>query len=227
MSTAWVRILNTASLAASNCGNTIDRLISGPVPRRRRAARRAEPGCAWFGGDRRQGASLMNPEVPSRRRFVGVRLLVGLLLIGVVIAPIVIRYSRGSDAPRPDKRARLAYREKAPLDAGGFTAVLPTLKPWPPSASLEEIARSFERRRLSAHRPARPGPGAGADARRPEDGPATHEGGAVQLRRGADPGLSGPGANPVLDRGQVRPGSAVAIQHHLLPGGHRAASRRE
>ena len=54
-----------------------------------------------------------------------------------------MRYTRGAATPRPAGRARLAYQEKKPLDAGGFSAVLPTLRPWPPSASLDGIANSF------------------------------------------------------------------------------------
>src|SRR5947208_15477514 len=87
----------------------------------------------------------MNLHFSSRRRFGDLRLLIGLLLLGAVVTAAVMRYSRGSAAPRPAKGVRLAYREKIPLDAGGFTAVLPALKPWPPSASLEEISHSFHR----------------------------------------------------------------------------------
>src|SRR6516165_12114472 len=85
----------------------------------------------------------MNRHDSSRRRVGGVAVLIGLLLLGAMAAAVVIRASRGSAATRPAGRGRLAFREKLPLDAGGFTAVLPTLRPWPPSASLEEIAGSF------------------------------------------------------------------------------------
>jgi ASPIC and UnbV/FG-GAP-like repeat len=71
--------------------------------------------------------------------------LIGLLLLGIMATAAVMKYSRGSATPRSSNRARLAYRQKAPLDAGGFSAVLPTLRPWPPSASLDEISNSFRR----------------------------------------------------------------------------------
>jgi hypothetical protein len=87
----------------------------------------------------------MNPNFLSKLRFGDVRFLLGLLLCGIVVGAGVMKYTRGSDPPPRDKRPRLVYREKAPLDAGGFTAVVPVLEPWPPAASLEEISRSFQR----------------------------------------------------------------------------------
>src|SRR5271166_4268307 len=87
----------------------------------------------------------MNRYFPSKRRFGEMAFLIGLLLLGVMVTAAVMRYSRGSAAPRSPNRARLVYRKKEPLDAGGFSAVLPTLCPWPPSASLEEISHSFRR----------------------------------------------------------------------------------
>ncbi len=87
----------------------------------------------------------MIPNILPRLRFGDARFLLGLLMFGGAVAAAVITYSRGSDAPRRDKRIPLVYREKAPLDAGGFTAVVPALEPWPPSASLEEISHSFQR----------------------------------------------------------------------------------
>jgi hypothetical protein len=87
----------------------------------------------------------MNVDSLSRRRRVELGLRIGLLLLGVVAAVAIIRYSRGAASPRPGSRARLSYRAKEPLDTGGFTAVLPMLKPWPASASLEQISDSFHR----------------------------------------------------------------------------------
>src|SRR3954447_16300442 len=87
----------------------------------------------------------MNRSLPSWRRSGRVKSLIGLLLLGTMVTGAVIRYSRGSANPRHAARPRLAYREKVPLDAGGFSAVLPTLRPWQPSASLEEISFSFRR----------------------------------------------------------------------------------
>jgi hypothetical protein len=87
----------------------------------------------------------MSRDAPSRRRTGGVRTLIGLLLLGLVVTAAAICYPRGSAGPRPVDSARPEYREKMPLDAGGFTAVIPTLQPWGPAASLEEISRSFRK----------------------------------------------------------------------------------
>src|SRR5262249_4005641 len=87
--------------------------------------------------------TVMDRSSSSNRPLGAARFLIGLFLIGAIVTAAVMSYSRGSAAPRPGKPARLAFRAKEPLDAGGFTAVLPTLIPWAPSASLEEIGRSF------------------------------------------------------------------------------------
>ena len=87
----------------------------------------------------------MNLHPLASRRFVGLMSLISLVLLGVVVAAAVVANSRGPDVPRRDHRPRVAYQKKLPLDAGGFTAVLPMLETWPPSASLEEISHSFQR----------------------------------------------------------------------------------
>jgi hypothetical protein len=71
--------------------------------------------------------------------------VLSLLLLGIAVALAVVCYYRGSASARLAGGDRVAYLMKEPLDAGGFTAVLPTLKPWPPTASLETIAESFRR----------------------------------------------------------------------------------
>jgi hypothetical protein len=87
----------------------------------------------------------MNPLFRSGRRLGNIQFLLGLLLFGLVAAA-VMTYSRGSVAARRDRRPRsVIYQPKIPLDAGGFTAVLPVLDPWPPTATLQEIGRSFDR----------------------------------------------------------------------------------
>ncbi len=77
---------------------------------------------------------------PRRLRF---KLLGASLGLVAVIAAVVIRYSRGSVSHAAGNHPPRKYQEKKPIDTSGFTAVLPTLESWPPTASLEEIARVF------------------------------------------------------------------------------------
>lgn len=77
---------------------------------------------------------------PRRLRF---KLLGTSLGLVAVIAAVVIRYSRGSVSHAAGNHPPRKYQEKKPIDTSGFTAVLPTLESWPPTASLEEIARVF------------------------------------------------------------------------------------
>ena len=69
--------------------------------------------------------------------------LVGLVLAAVSCAVAIAYHSKPAErliaAPKP-----LVYQEKKPVDTGGFTAVLPTLDRWPPTASFEEIGRVFK-----------------------------------------------------------------------------------
>jgi hypothetical protein len=87
----------------------------------------------------------MELDPASTRRIGAARLLLSLLMLGIAVALAIVCYPRGSVSARLAGRDRVAYLMKEPLDAGGFTAVLPALKPWPPAASLETIAASFRR----------------------------------------------------------------------------------
>src|SRR5262249_46145751 len=71
--------------------------------------------------------------------------LLVFIVLAIVSAVGVLRYLRGSADPRPGVPQRLAYQERRAMDTGGFNAVLQMLKPWPPSASLQEIADAFRR----------------------------------------------------------------------------------
>ena len=66
------------------------------------------------------------------------------LVVMAALAALWFAYPRKP----PEQTARvpkeLSYQEKKPVDTGGFTAVLPTLDRWPPSASLEEISSYFK-----------------------------------------------------------------------------------
>ena len=66
-----------------------------------------------------------------------------VLAAAAVSGASVIRYSRGSvGAPKTERPPR-KYQAKKPIDTSGFTAVLPILEPWPPMASLKEVAQVF------------------------------------------------------------------------------------
>src|SRR4051812_11526461 len=73
------------------------------------------------------------------------KFLVGVLLLGGVIAAVAINYCAGFNKPRAGDRPRLAYQERRPIDTGGFMAVLGHLNPWTASASLEQVRDSFQR----------------------------------------------------------------------------------
>jgi hypothetical protein len=78
------------------------------------------------------------PQRPRRRLAT---LLIALLLLGSVTAVVVVQYSRNPADSRADGRVPSEYQEKKRIDTSGFTAVLPYLDPWPPTASLEESTR--------------------------------------------------------------------------------------
>jgi hypothetical protein len=66
-----------------------------------------------------------------------------VLMLSAVMAGAVLWHSRGSATPGGYRPKRLAYQARKPIDTGGFNVVLPMLKPWPPAASLAEIADAF------------------------------------------------------------------------------------
>jgi hypothetical protein len=71
------------------------------------------------------------------------RLMAGLVLIGAAIAGGVFAYSNRNGETRPRHLRPLAYRERKPVDSGGFMAVLPMLDRWPTGATLETVRDSF------------------------------------------------------------------------------------
>jgi hypothetical protein len=72
-------------------------------------------------------------------------LLPGGLIAALLIAAVVIGYPRKPVARSTTTPKALSYHEKRPVDTGGFSAVLPSLDRWPPSATLEEISGYFKR----------------------------------------------------------------------------------
>ena len=88
----------------------------------------------------------MKQKTTPRRPTRGLaRSVIAILLLGSVAAEVVMRYSRSSAGSRAANRHSVHFQEKKRIDTGGFTAVLPYLDPWPPTASLEEISHYFER----------------------------------------------------------------------------------
>jgi hypothetical protein len=67
--------------------------------------------------------------------------LLAASLVVAVAAAVVIRYSGGSVSRPAAERPSRKYQVKKPIDTSGFTAVLPTLEPWPTTASLKEVAQ--------------------------------------------------------------------------------------
>jgi hypothetical protein len=73
------------------------------------------------------------------------RWLILVCLVGSGAASAVVIGYPKKPALRPSAITKaLSYQEKKPVDTGGFTAVLPSLDRWPPTASFEEIARIFK-----------------------------------------------------------------------------------
>jgi hypothetical protein len=73
------------------------------------------------------------------------RWLVLVCLVGSGAASaVVIGYPKKPSVRPAAIPKALSYQEKKPVDTGGFTAVLPSLDRWPPTASFEEIARVFK-----------------------------------------------------------------------------------
>jgi hypothetical protein len=68
----------------------------------------------------------------------------GCVAIGGAIWAVVIGYPavktghpRKAAGQSTAPREALSYKEKRPVDTAGFTAVLPLLERWPPTASIE------------------------------------------------------------------------------------------
>lgn len=79
----------------------------------------------------------------SPRRRVGglTKICAGLILV-VVSAGLVWRYSAGSVAKAPGPRPGLTYKPRKPLDTGGFNMLCYSIDElWPPDASLEDVAK--------------------------------------------------------------------------------------
>ena len=169
----------------------------------------------------------MKPSFKTRRRVSVTTLLIGLLVIGVLVSAAFMRYSRGSASPRSTSRKRLVYMEKKPLDAGGFSAVLPTLRPWPPSASLEEIGNSFKRAGYQLIDRLDQGLSREKIADQQKIVPMLMK--AACLNYEGEPGpayqLLVQARSWIEDK--PAPRRALAVQYYLLPGSDRAAPRRE
>jgi hypothetical protein len=52
--------------------------------------------------------------------------------------------TRRAAARDADSRPQMAYESRRPLDAGGFKAAVSSLKPWEPTASLDEISAAWK-----------------------------------------------------------------------------------
>jgi hypothetical protein len=70
------------------------------------------------------------------------KLVLAMLVVGSA-GTAVVHYSTHSANPRSALAKKLDFQARKPMDTGGFTALLPRLKRWPPAASLEEVSNSF------------------------------------------------------------------------------------
>ncbi len=78
----------------------------------------------------------------SRRSWSAAKLGLGALLVVAVIFG-VFKYSTWSATSRSPQVRKIAYQPRKAMDTGGFNALLPMLRRWAPTASLEEISNSF------------------------------------------------------------------------------------
>ena len=150
--------------------------------------------------------------------------ILAAILSGVAVGIAYLR--RPPERPVVNREA-ISYQEKKPIDTGGFTAVLPTLDRWPPTASLEEIGGYFKRvgfRNIEKidQQLAQPG--------FPDDRRVVFELAKASLfNYEAEPGR----AYEVLEQGtdlarRARAaGRAMALHRHLLPGSDRPSPGRE
>ncbi len=79
----------------------------------------------------------------QRRSFAFVGWMLGLLLAAIILSVVALRYSAAFVTPRAERRPHLLYAERKAIDTSGFSAILPGIKAWPRSASLEEIREAF------------------------------------------------------------------------------------
>jgi hypothetical protein len=78
-----------------------------------------------------------------RRLWSAAKLGLALLAVGAAIIA-ALKYSIGSAAPSRAPGRKIAYQPRKPMDTGGFTALLPRLKPWSRDGSLEEVRNAFQ-----------------------------------------------------------------------------------
>jgi len=81
-----------------------------------------------------------NPQELLRPRPM-VSLIGTFVVVAVIVAAIVAAFDWYA-APRPSEAPR-RYNPRMEVDTSGFGAVLASLKPWKPDASLEEISQAF------------------------------------------------------------------------------------
>ena len=128
----------------------------------------------------------------------------------------------------PSRRPTLVYSERKAIDTSGFTAVLPAMEPWPPSASLGRDSRGLPRGRAAQHR---------ADRRRVSTVPSVTDEHQIVLRLvkaaiyqyDSDPRRCSEASlearSWLASRDAVA--AAVALQRDLFPGRFGDAAGRE
>jgi hypothetical protein len=76
------------------------------------------------------------------------RWLIGGLLVAVVLGlawRVRVEYGQPEGLNEEHEQAAASYRPRERMDASGFMTVLPFVRPWPPQATLRQIATSFDK----------------------------------------------------------------------------------
>src|SRR5438094_474180 len=83
-----------------------------------------------------------NPSRPRGRLLAGVAAVVAAVGGGLFLALDTKPTPAQTLEPTPPQ---LKYQPRKPIDSAGFSVVMAKLPPWPPTASLEQIAASYRK----------------------------------------------------------------------------------